>query len=76
MYMFYIWCTCCVSKPQFRANIWGSLVNCRDWRVGVNFWQLSHHAGVIFSGLKLRARTFVNGTSSAIKYKNSLVSIV
>lgn len=33
----------------------------------MNFWQLSHHAGVIFSGLKLRARTLVNGTSSARK---------
>jgi len=31
---------------------------------------LSHHAGVIFSGLKLRARTFVNGTSSATKGKS------
>lgn len=38
--------------------------------MGVNFWQLSHHAGVIFSGLKLRARTLVNGTSSAIKGKS------
>lgn len=64
--------TCWVSKPQFRASIWGSLVNCRDWRVGVNFWQLSHHAGVIFSGLKLRARTLVNGTSSATKGKSCI----